>query len=101
MYFPRLYPDELLYSGLARCRVHLGISNHKTLLHMAFGDSKVAAFGLPATSEPEGRTAELAKGNVITLSAGEEAAFNLRFGYVTADEAAALAQVIEQTGGRA
>ena len=43
MYFPRLYPDELLYSGLARCRVHLGISNHKTLLHMAFGDSKVAA----------------------------------------------------------
>lgn len=43
MYFPRLYPDELLYSGIARCRVHLGISNHKTLLHMAFGDSKVAA----------------------------------------------------------
>jgi len=43
VYFPRLYPDELLYSGIARCRVHLGISNHKTLLHMAFGDSKVAA----------------------------------------------------------
>lgn len=43
MYFPRLYPDELLYSGIARCRVHLGISSHKTLLHMLFGDSKVAA----------------------------------------------------------
>lgn len=43
MYFPRLYPDELLYSGIARCRVHLGIGNHKTLLHMLFGDSKVAA----------------------------------------------------------
>ncbi|RMO34514.1 Transposon Tn7 transposition protein TnsD [Pseudomonas savastanoi pv. glycinea] len=43
MYFPRLYPDELLYSGIARCRVHLGIGNHKTLLHMHFGDSKVAA----------------------------------------------------------
>lgn len=43
MYFPRLYPEELLYSGIARCRVHLGISNHKTLLHMLFGDSKVAA----------------------------------------------------------
>ncbi|KPW65095.1 Uncharacterized protein ALO82_01142 [Pseudomonas syringae pv. broussonetiae] len=43
MYFPRLYPDELLYSGIARCRVHLGICSHKTLLHMLFGDSKVAA----------------------------------------------------------
>lgn len=43
MYFPRLYPDELLYSGIARCRVHLGIGNHKTLLHMLFGDSKVGA----------------------------------------------------------
>ncbi len=43
MYFPRLYPDELLYSGIARCRVHLGIGSHKTLLYMLFGDSKVAA----------------------------------------------------------
>lgn len=43
MYFPRLYPDELLYSGIARCRVHLGIISHKTLLHMLFGDTKVAA----------------------------------------------------------
>ena len=43
MYFPKLYPDELLYSGIARCRVHLGIGSHKTLLNMLFGDSKVAA----------------------------------------------------------
>ncbi len=43
MYFPKLYPDELLYSGIARCRAHLGVANHKTLLHMLFGDSKVAA----------------------------------------------------------
>jgi hypothetical protein len=43
MYFPKLYPDELLYSGIARCRTHLGISNHKTLLRMLFGDVKVAA----------------------------------------------------------
>lgn len=43
MYFPKLYPDELLYSGIARCRTHLGIRNHKTLLHMLFGDSRVAA----------------------------------------------------------
>lgn len=43
MYFPRLYPDELLYSGIARCRVHLGMNSHKGLLNMLFGDSKVAA----------------------------------------------------------
>lgn len=43
MYFPRLYPDELLYSGIARCRIHLGISSHKTLLHMLFGDNNVTA----------------------------------------------------------
>lgn len=43
MYFPKLYPDELLYSGIARCRIHLGVSNHKTLLHLLFGNSRVAA----------------------------------------------------------
>lgn len=43
MYFPKLYPDELLYSGIARCRVHLGVSSHKTLLNMLFNDSKIAA----------------------------------------------------------
>ncbi len=43
MYFPRLYPDELLYSAIARCRVHLGMNSHKGLLKMLFGDSKVAA----------------------------------------------------------
>lgn len=43
MYFPRLYPDELLYSGIARCRVHMGIGSHKTMLQMLFGDTKVAA----------------------------------------------------------
>ena len=64
MYFPRLYPDELLYSGIARCRVHLGISNHKTLLHMAFGDSKVAAIteklcGLEVTTAAVSRAAAL------------------------------------------
>ncbi|MBA4491047.1 DUF4432 family protein [Paracoccus sp. S1E-3] len=66
---------------------------------MANGDSKVAGFALPATSEPEGRTAELAKGNVIELAPGAEARFSVRFGYVTADEAEELAQVIASTGG--
>lgn len=43
MYFPRLYPDELLYSAIARCRVHLGINSHKSLLRALFGDTRVAA----------------------------------------------------------
>ncbi len=43
MYFPRLYPDELLYSAIARCRVHLGMESHKGLLAMLFGDTRVAA----------------------------------------------------------
>lgn len=43
MYFPRLYPDELLYSAIARCRVHLGMGSHKGLLEMLFGDTNVAA----------------------------------------------------------
>ena len=43
MYFPRLYPDELLYSAIARCRVHLGMESHKGLLAILFGDTRVAA----------------------------------------------------------
>ncbi|WP_050660549.1 TnsD family Tn7-like transposition protein [Gallaecimonas pentaromativorans] len=43
MYFPRPYPDELLYSAIARCRVHLGMGSHKGLLAMLFGDTRVAA----------------------------------------------------------
>jgi len=43
MYFARLYPDELLYSGIARSRIHLGLANHKTLLHLLFGNSQISA----------------------------------------------------------
>ncbi|WP_315903438.1 TnsD family Tn7-like transposition protein [Shewanella algae] len=43
MYFPRLYPDELLYSAIARCRIHMGMGSHKGLLAMLFGDTRVAA----------------------------------------------------------
>lgn len=66
---------------------------------MANGDTRVAAFALPATSEPEGRAAELAKGNVIELAPGAQADFNIRFGYVSAPEAEALAALIASTGG--
>lgn len=66
---------------------------------LANGDTQVGAFALPATCEPEGRTAELAKGNVIELAPGASAEFSLRFGYVTNDEAGDLARLIAETGG--
>lgn len=43
MYFPRLYPDELLYSAMARCRVHLGIINHKVFLNQVFANPLATA----------------------------------------------------------
>jgi len=43
MYFPMLYQDELLYSALARCRVHLGLDGQKELLRQHFSDPWVAA----------------------------------------------------------
>ncbi|WP_345848926.1 TnsD family Tn7-like transposition protein [Shewanella algae] len=42
-YLPRPYPDELLYSVLARGRVHLGVVDQKVFMRMAFGDDKVTA----------------------------------------------------------
>lgn len=66
---------------------------------LANGDTRVAAFGLPATCEPEGRAAETAKGNVRQLAPGARAEFALRFGYADPAEAARLAQMIQRTGG--
>jgi hypothetical protein len=54
------------------------------VLHNA--DQQVAAFVLPATCEPEGYKAELAKGNVRSLGAGQSAEFSVRTGYLTAEE---------------
>ncbi|MGI4856626.1 MAG: aldose 1-epimerase family protein [Janthinobacterium lividum] len=54
------------------------------ILHNA--DQQVAAFVLPATCEPEGYRAELAKGHVRVLAPGETAAFALRTGYLDAVE---------------
>jgi monosaccharide-transporting ATPase len=49
---------------------------------------------LRATCEPEGYTAEKAKGNLRSLAAGETARFATRFGYVTAAQTAALERKI-------
>ena len=50
---------------------------------------------LPATAEPEGYHAELAKGNVRTLAGGESVRFDMEAGYLAADAAAQMAEKIE------
>lgn len=54
-------------------------------------DAQVAAFALPSTCEPEGYTAEKAKGNLRSVAPGETAAFATRFGYLTAPQTAEFA----------
>lgn len=54
---------------------------------LAGGDQSVAAFALPSTCEPEGYTAEKAKGNVRVLEGGGQASFSVRLGHLDAGEA--------------
>ena len=66
MYFPRLYPDELLYSAVARCRVHLGVDSHKSLLRELFGDTRVAAItDLPSHLESLASNTGLDTGDLV------------------------------------
>ncbi|RWR10974.1 aldose 1-epimerase family protein [Paenirhodobacter populi] len=58
------------------------------------GDAQVAAFALPATCEPEGYTAEKAKGNVRLLPPGATARFPVTLGLLGRDEAAAARAAI-------
>ena len=61
---------------------------------LANSDQRVAAFAMPATCEPEGYTAEKAKGNVRQLAGGASVRFATHVGYVDkANAAAAIAQV--------
>lgn len=57
-------------------------------------DQKVCAFALPSTCEPEGYTAEKAKGHVQTVAGGETRRFSVRLGYVPAAEADAAEAAI-------
>ncbi|WP_295807494.1 aldose 1-epimerase family protein [uncultured Nitratireductor sp.] len=50
------------------------------------GDAQVAAFALPSTCEPEGYTAEKAKGHVRMLAPGETVNFPVTVGYLSAQE---------------
>ena len=47
-YFPAIYPNELLYSVLARYHLHMGMPHVSSTLESLFGNRKViAAFDLP------------------------------------------------------
>jgi hypothetical protein len=50
---------------------------------------------LPATAEPEGYSAEKAKGNVRSLAGGESVRFEMAAGYLTPAEAAQMAEKID------
>ncbi|MEA3335740.1 MAG: DUF4432 family protein [Chloroflexota bacterium] len=54
---------------------------------------------LPATAEPEGYSAEMAKGNIKTIAAGEEFRVDMEMGALQPDEAAALQARIGQILG--
>lgn len=58
------------------------------------GDAQVAAFALPSTCEPEGYTAEKAKGHIRMVAPGQELRFPVTLGHLASgDLAAALAEI--------
>lgn len=59
------------------------------------GDQDAIGIVLPATAEPDGYTAEKAKGNVLLLAPGEDWRCTMEFGALDADEAAAMQKRIE------
>lgn len=71
------------------------VMNHTVRWILASGDTRVAAFAMPATCEPEGYTAEKRKGNVRVLASGAKAKFSTQLAYVERARAADLAKAIE------
>uniref|UniRef100_A4WXW8 Monosaccharide-transporting ATPase n=1 Tax=Cereibacter sphaeroides (strain ATCC 17025 / ATH 2.4.3) TaxID=349102 RepID=A4WXW8_CERS5 len=59
------------------------------------GDAQVAAFALPSTCEPEGYTAEKAKGHVRLLAPGAVARFPVTLGWLGPDEVAVARAEVE------
>lgn len=59
-------------------------------------DQDALGMVLPATAEPEGYSAEKAKGHIKVIPAGASVTLNMEAGVLTADEAAAMAQQIER-----
>lgn len=60
------------------------------------GDAQVAAFALPSTCEPEGYTAEKAKGHLRMLAPGETARFPVTLGYLSPVEAGEAISVVTE-----
>jgi len=58
-------------------------------------DQDALGMALPATAEPEGYRAELAKGNVRSLAGGESVHFEMEAGYLAPDQAARVAAKID------
>lgn len=63
-------------------------------------DQDALGVNLPATAEPEGYTAEKAKGNVRSLGAGEKFHFDLEVGLLRPEEASAMALKIQKLIGK-
>ena len=59
------------------------------------GDQEAIGIVLPATAEPDGYTAEKAKGNVLMLAPGAEWRCTMEFGALDADGAKAMRKRIE------
>jgi hypothetical protein len=59
-------------------------------------DQDAIAIVSPATAEPEGYHAELAKGNVRTLPGGQTVRFEMEMGYLPPDEAAQMEQKVNR-----
>ncbi len=59
-------------------------------------DQEALGMALPATAEPEGYTAEKAKGNILSLPGGATWRCDLEMGALTPTEAAAMAAHIEK-----
>jgi len=62
-------------------------------------DQDAIGIVLPATAEPEGYHAELAKGNVRCLAGGKAVRFDMEMGYLGPDEAACMERKISQIAG--
>ncbi len=86
------HPD----GGGCYCSFSLQDFDHTVRWILAGSDQQVAAFALPATCEPEGYTAEKAKGNIKILGAGESRSFTVRTGWLSATECVDIEPLIRQ-----
>lgn len=69
--------------------------DHAVRWILANEDQQVAAFVLPGTCEPEGYTAEKAKGNIKILQSGQNRVFHVRTGLLAQAESRAMEEIIQ------